>query len=835
MELTAATPPPATGDQPNILSRSGDNWLQKSAGWLVLLLFLVTSLAFTWPLATNLGGALFDRSDATDTTWRMGSIARQLLNDPLHLYASNTFYPLKQNLQLDELVVGDGLLFAPVVWLSGNPVLAYNLLILSNFALSGFAMWLLVRHLTGSSGAGLVAGMIYAFSPWHQAQFAHGGLGAQAWMVFALYFLILFTQQPKALSRRALLYLGLFVFFFDLQILCAGYYAYFIAILCGFYLLYYFLTRFTIYDLRFTISRIFGSGKQSRAQPPPTEESFGEVKSRAQPPPTKPKTDLVEQSRAQPPPTDEPRDPKLKIQNSPTGQPYGPKFKILRFQFGLLAAAGVVALLILLPFIRPYVAAQQEYGFKRDLAETRYWSAAPPSLLRTVQRSWLYKPVQRGVLGAQSSGERVMYPGLITLGLALLGLFAGRKTARGLRWTFGLLALTALLLSFGPYFNLDEFGDRFRPQQLNIQLPYLWLYNLVPGFDSLRVPHRFAQLLMLALAVCAGFGVARLVPSSRFQVPPTGQPYGPSFKLGRSSKFKVQSSKFKEGFQKPETKNSKLKIQNSKFKIQNSKLKTWLWTILMIGLVGVEFFAPGLPQVATPMGEQAPAMYRWLADEVSRAEVSQDALLLELPVVGPPVPINSNPEYALYNLTYNRPMLNGTANILPPGYERLFNEIRDFPDLRSLDVAEGLGVKFLLVHGAAPPFDEAKRTALAKFVGPSGRLEVVKEFGTDVIYRLKRSGRFDGAAQLIPPGAEVLVGDDNNHKSLYPAGIINLIGSDRRYFSTYRTIYHPQMQSAQPGKIYDYAIFYQGTNPTTYGYTASNLIWQNEIIQIYRK
>ncbi|MEI6045125.1 MAG: hypothetical protein WCS37_12310, partial [Chloroflexota bacterium] len=446
-------------------------------------------------------------------------------------------------------------------------------------------------------------------------------------------------------------------------------------------------------------------------------------------------------------------------------------------QFGALVLAGGLALLLLWPFLAPYMQAQRDYGFKRDLAETRYWSAAPPSLLRTVQRSWLYKPVQRGILKAQSSGERVMYPGLIALGLAFVGLLGGRKTSRrGLRWTFGVLALVALILSFGPYFNVDEFGDKYQPQQSNFQLPYFWLYQIVPGFDSLRVPHRFAQLLMLALAVCAGYGLAGL---------------------------------------------------------QRTKLRAWLLPGLFGLLVAVEFFAPGLPQVPTPMGEQAPALYRWLADPSSRTEVAQDALVLELPLTGPAVPININPEYALYGLLHRRPMLNGTANILPPGFERFYNEVKDFPDLRSLDVAEGLGVKFLLVHRAN--FSQAGQEALTKLASPEGRLEIVREFGTDVIYRVKPSKRFELPAQLIPQGAEVFIGDDTNHKSLYPAAIIGLLGSGYRYFSSYPTIYTPQIQPALPNRVYDYALLYRGTDPTTYGYLPSDQIWQNEVIQLYHK
>src|SRR5207237_2023938 len=118
-------------------------------------------------LVTRMANTLPDRGDAADVAWRIGSIAQQLYTDPLHLYQTRAFYPLHNGLALDELLTGQGILAAPIIWLTGNQPLAFNLLNFLSYVLSGFAMWLLVRHLTGNGIAGLVAGTIFAFSPWH--------------------------------------------------------------------------------------------------------------------------------------------------------------------------------------------------------------------------------------------------------------------------------------------------------------------------------------------------------------------------------------------------------------------------------------------------------------------------------------------------------------------------------------------------------------------------------------------------------------------------------------------------------------------------------------------
>ena len=54
---------------------------------------------------------------------------------------------------------------APLQWLGASPVLVYNLVLLSGFILSGVGVALLVTTLTGQAGAGILAGIVFAFLP----------------------------------------------------------------------------------------------------------------------------------------------------------------------------------------------------------------------------------------------------------------------------------------------------------------------------------------------------------------------------------------------------------------------------------------------------------------------------------------------------------------------------------------------------------------------------------------------------------------------------------------------------------------------------------------------
>jgi hypothetical protein len=86
-----------------------------------------------------------------------------------------------------------------------GPVAAYNVLILATFPLSAAAAYLLARYLLGSHLGAMVAGLAYAFLPFHVTQAAgHPHIAQTQWL--PLYFLALWrcVDRPD-LARAALL------------------------------------------------------------------------------------------------------------------------------------------------------------------------------------------------------------------------------------------------------------------------------------------------------------------------------------------------------------------------------------------------------------------------------------------------------------------------------------------------------------------------------------------------------------------------------------------------------------------------------------------------------
>lgn len=144
---------------------------------VVLLLFVLLSVglfkdAWSAPRTRWVGG-LYDPEQVMWflrwTPWAFAHGQNPLLTD--HLNA-----PQGANLMWNTGVALAGVVLSPFSTTLG-PVFAYNVLVTSGVALSGWCCWLLLRRLVGGTAAPLAGGVLYGFSPYvlSQAQ-AHGNL-----------------------------------------------------------------------------------------------------------------------------------------------------------------------------------------------------------------------------------------------------------------------------------------------------------------------------------------------------------------------------------------------------------------------------------------------------------------------------------------------------------------------------------------------------------------------------------------------------------------------------------------------------------------------------------
>ncbi|MGH2400682.1 MAG: hypothetical protein ACRDF6_12655, partial [bacterium] len=61
----------------------------------------------------------------------------------------------------------------PVIWLTGSPVLAYNVVYLLALPLNGLAAYALARELTGSTLVAFIGGLAFAFAPYQSVHLSH--------------------------------------------------------------------------------------------------------------------------------------------------------------------------------------------------------------------------------------------------------------------------------------------------------------------------------------------------------------------------------------------------------------------------------------------------------------------------------------------------------------------------------------------------------------------------------------------------------------------------------------------------------------------------------------
>ena len=564
-----------------------------------LLLFTVLSLVLTYPLALHMADAVEDRQDALLNVWITAWDGHQLLSDPLDLFDANIFYSYPRTLAYSELLLGNGLLALPITAVTGNPVLGYNVALLLSFVLSGLGTYLLVLSLTRSSGAGLVAGTIFAFSAYRMTNLAQAQLLTTQWLPFALLALLQLMRHPRAR------HVATFALFFCLQALSSFYYAILLAMAVAGLVFWQFAVWIWL-----------------------------RVKEGA--------LDAVD----------------------------------LRRVVVYLLVAAVLCALIVLPFALPYFQVQRELGFERSLADNEPFSASlrqylmvPPG--SAVHGRWLPSddtPVAGGY------AVDALFPGLVTLALSLWGLVRGQGRTR---WFFLVLALASLVLSFGPRLYLAP----GQPAGLEMNLPYAWLHAVVPGFKALRAPVRFDALVMLSLAVLAGYGVAAI----------SGNREAASKQIGGRAPMLVG-----------------------------------VGVLLFVGLVVIESLVwPAAKAEPVPVGSQVPPVYRWLADQEADP-------VLELPMAF--TPGGPQLDYQYLSAYHWRTTPDGYSGFIPPKHGQIVYEMERFPSERAVSLLQALGVRHVVIH--TERFPASRWQEVEDALSATEDLVLLETFGLDRVYEV---------------------------------------------------------------------------------------------------
>jgi len=181
-----------------------------SHGWprravLCLVFFIALTIVQTWPLA--LAPGRWSRNDNADTVlneWTLAWVAHQLPRNPLHLFDANIFFPERHTLAFSETLLVQSVMAAPLLYLGASPVLAYNLVLMAGFALTGWAMCLVAARWTGSWAGGMAAGTMMAFNAHTLTRLPHIQAQHVEFLPLALFMLDRVLRRPRWWSALTL-------------------------------------------------------------------------------------------------------------------------------------------------------------------------------------------------------------------------------------------------------------------------------------------------------------------------------------------------------------------------------------------------------------------------------------------------------------------------------------------------------------------------------------------------------------------------------------------------------------------------------------------------------
>jgi hypothetical protein len=214
--------------------------------------------------------------------------------------------------------------------------------------------------------------------------------------------------------------------------------------------------------------------------------------------------------------------------------------------------------------------------------------------------------------------------------------------------------------------------------------PYAWLAATVPGFAAIRLPARFGFVCSFALSVLGGLGVAATL--ARFSGGP--RPWRAPLEIAAAS------------------------------------------AAFALALLPLASERP-LRAFAIPVGDEIPAVYRWLARNGGGAP------LLELPVTGALPAPGTKPgraeAMAMYFSTVHwLPILNGYSGYFPPSYTTLMTRAARLPDPEALRfLVDCTSLRWILVH-ARRSDDRNWQTAR----GVEARGSFPSATGTDRLYEV---------------------------------------------------------------------------------------------------
>jgi hypothetical protein len=130
---------------------------------------LFAAMALPWirgaAHAVPFGNPFAFADDARFWVWQLGWTAHAMATDPFAILNANIHHPAPAELTSSEHLASTQLVAVPAIWLTGNPILVANAVVLASYPLAALAMRALLLALGCAAPAAWVGGLVFALGP----------------------------------------------------------------------------------------------------------------------------------------------------------------------------------------------------------------------------------------------------------------------------------------------------------------------------------------------------------------------------------------------------------------------------------------------------------------------------------------------------------------------------------------------------------------------------------------------------------------------------------------------------------------------------------------------
>lgn len=157
---------------------------------LILIFYLILTLVVTYPLIVNFTTHLgADSGDGWQNIWNIWLSLKAFTEGRNPFYTDYHFYPLGTDLYFHTLSPINSFFAALLMYIGASSIVAYNIVIIINFILTGYAQFLLARYFKISFIISILVGILFTFGPYHLAHTGGGHFQQTSVQWFCLYIL----------------------------------------------------------------------------------------------------------------------------------------------------------------------------------------------------------------------------------------------------------------------------------------------------------------------------------------------------------------------------------------------------------------------------------------------------------------------------------------------------------------------------------------------------------------------------------------------------------------------------------------------------------------------